>query len=87
MGRAVYEAANENLKEFLIGATTLSIESLRAQHRRSPPSEIAHWRTAEHAIEYREVERDLSEADLPAFIAGYALSIEYTGWKIFLEQL
>lgn len=85
MRRIVYEAINETLKEIFVGWTAFPIDALRSTHHALPPRLIAHWRFQDQKIDYREVERDITEEDLKTFIQSYAASIRQDGWKIILE--
>lgn len=81
----VYEVVNETLKELFVGATKSPLENLHDQHKKTPPPSISHWRFNEHRIKYREIEKEMPDADFRAFIDGYANANKKSGWKIITE--
>lgn len=84
--RLIYECANETLKEILVGGTDLSLDQLRERHVVNRPLEVRHWDFASHRIVYREVERDILDADFRTFLNGYACSIEKGGWRALIDR-
>ena len=84
----IYTAANETLKELLVGATDLPLDKLKERHTGNPPPAIFHWKFNSQEIVYRDIERTLSKDAARPFIATYARamqSIRESDWKTITE--
>lgn len=76
----VYEAVNETLKEVYLESSQLPISQIARFLRSDPPPELSHWRP-EHRVHYRPV-ATLPRRDAEAFIARYADSGAFFGWRV-----
>jgi hypothetical protein len=79
---AVFEVLNESLQELYVGTTDLPLEQLAAEHQRSFPRPLAHWRP-EHRISYHYLDEPLPDIEAAAPIASYARGLE--GYSLLVD--